>query len=106
MIDGSSSQEFPPEQRKALFDKSGDDCNYSECRKDPDVKYRLAAEFSLFAIGDRGHEVTAYVAVDNVQATEREQERHERGKHHSSFPAHCGSKEDRDRSHEAKSGYL
>ena len=67
-LDGSPGQGFAPEQTKAFLGEPGDDRNDRGPREDADVENRLAYEFGFVAVGDRGHEVSADVAVENVQA--------------------------------------
>ena len=67
-LDGSLSQGFPPKQAKAFLREARYDSNHRGSREHADVENRLVNEFGLVAIGDRSHEVSADVTVENVQA--------------------------------------
>ena len=89
-LDGSLSQGFPPEQTKALLREACDDRNDRGPREHADVENRLAHEFGFVTVGDRGHEIPADVAVEDVQAVCAEQQRNERGEDQLRLPADLG----------------
>ena len=72
--DDSSRQPHSPEQSEPLLGESVQDHDRCRSREHADVEDGLSDESGLVAMGNRRHEVAADIAVDDVQAVDRERE--------------------------------
>ena len=102
----SARQVVAPQNPEPLLAEAGDDRNNGRGGEDANVEKSLTDEAGHVAIRDRGHEIPAYVAVDDVQRIRRAQEQDQRGENQFRLAPDLRSRKHPDGGGEARHGRL
>src|SRR5919108_1535103 len=93
VVDEPPGQPLPPEQTHASLGEPIEDRRHRTGCKYTEIEYGLPNEFSHVAVRDGRHEVTAHVAVHDIQAVDCERQCNEPCEQRLGFPTNLGSRE-------------
>jgi hypothetical protein len=101
-----ASHRVAPQKPEPLLAEASDHRDKGQGGEDANIDKSLSDEAGQVAIGDRGHEIPADIAIDDVERIRRAEEQDQRGENELGLPANFRLRKSPDRPDETDSGRL